>query len=204
MPTLLEVMIFYRICLGPVSFSSAKMDYIRGSRLNLASFVNIYWMAKIPSGHVGWPCVGIISNSFVFFMQLLAFESTATARGMHRTLILAEPMGNFEDYAQDYYKQYWELSRAATSTSSAQDVSSVKCNDPFFVQLTCPRILCRICSAGHELLFSLLMLCGDVEPNPRPICSTVACETLRSENYSEKAGRYWVEVKESRSHLSYN
>ncbi|XP_049272181.1 protein unc-13 homolog C-like isoform X4 [Rhipicephalus sanguineus] len=82
------------------------------------------------SGHVGWPRVGIMSNPFIFFMQV------------------------------------------------SDDVSSVKCDDPFFVQLTCPCSLSRICSGVREMLLSLLLLCGDVEPNPGPDVQKLLAELL--------------------------
>ncbi|KAH9383211.1 hypothetical protein HPB48_024046 [Haemaphysalis longicornis] len=51
-------------------------------------------------------------------------------------------------------------------TQVSCDASSVKTSDRRFIQLTCPRSIHNVFCSARKFFLSLLMQCGDVEPNP--------------------------------------
>ncbi|XP_077519803.1 uncharacterized protein LOC144129518 [Amblyomma americanum] len=64
--------------------------------------------------------------------------------------------------------------------------STVKSSDRCFIQLTCPPILCTLCLVVRDFVFSLLMLSGDVEPNPGPTTEEMLAEILNGQRKIEK------------------
>lgn len=53
-------------------------------------------------------------------------------------------------------------------TQVSNKYSSVKSSDRCLVQLTCPRRLRALFHYAKDAMYSCLMLCGDIEPNPGP------------------------------------
>ncbi|KAL1420177.1 hypothetical protein MTO96_024520 [Rhipicephalus appendiculatus] len=130
-------------CAGqPVYYKQCWEVSRAATSTSLAEDINAQHPSSLSSGHVSWPRIGIMSNPFIFFTQLLVLGSAATARETRLTLILDEPLENFGDCAGQpvYYKQCWEGSRAATSTSLAEDINAQHPSSLFSGHVSWPRI----------------------------------------------------------------
>ncbi|KAL1420178.1 hypothetical protein MTO96_024521 [Rhipicephalus appendiculatus] len=148
-------------CAGqPVYYKQCWEVSRAATSTSLDEDINAKHPSSLFSGHVSWPCIGIMSNPFIFFTQLLVLGSAATARETRLTLMLDEPMENFGDCAGRpvYYKQCWEVSRAATSTPLAEDINAQHPSSLFSGHVSWPRI--GIMSNPFIFFTQLLVLCS--------------------------------------------
>ncbi|XP_077485464.1 uncharacterized protein LOC144095668 [Amblyomma americanum] len=56
-----------------------------------------------------------------------------------------------------------------------------KSSNPYLFQLTCPECICTMCAVASDFVFSVLIICGDVEPNPGPSTEQLLGELLEGQ-----------------------
>ncbi|KAL1420174.1 hypothetical protein MTO96_024517 [Rhipicephalus appendiculatus] len=174
-------------CAGqPVYYKQCWEVSRAATSTSLAEDINAQHPSSLFSGHVSWPRIGIMSNPFIFFTQLLVLGSAATARETRLTLILDEPLENFGDCAGQpvYYKQCWEVSRAATSTSLAEDINAQHPSSLFSGHVSWPRIGIM---SNPFIFFTQLLVLGSAATARETRLTLILDEPL--ENFGDCAGQ---------------